>query len=173
MHGAIYYGQTNVVKLLLNYGGKTKIKNNFGHLPIDEAMTEEIKNLLKESEQNPIVKLYQSLLSKNIAKMLIPICLKEEMIEQKIICKLNNLPKDYKFTDVQKDWIPAWHGTNFAVLESIAEIGLKPAGGILKNGEELKVCISHIERDKTIDKFPDWANGIFVSPSIFYCAYPT
>jgi ankyrin repeat protein len=51
LHGAAYYGQTNVVKLLLSYGAKTNIKNNFGHLPIEEAMTEEIVNLIKESEK--------------------------------------------------------------------------------------------------------------------------
>ena len=52
LHGAAYYGQINAVKVLLNYGAKTNIKNNFGHLPIDEAMTEEIKNILKESGEN-------------------------------------------------------------------------------------------------------------------------
>ena len=76
LHGAAYYGQTNVVKLLLSYGAKTNIKNKFDHLPIDEAMTEEIKNLIKESEKDPIFKLYQSLLSKNIAEKLVPISLK-------------------------------------------------------------------------------------------------
>ena len=49
LHGAVYYGQTNVVKLLLNYGAKTNIKNNFNHFPIDEASIDEIKNLLKET----------------------------------------------------------------------------------------------------------------------------
>ena len=28
LHGAVYYGQINVVKILLNYGAKTNIKNN-------------------------------------------------------------------------------------------------------------------------------------------------
>ena len=81
-----------------------------------------------------------------------------------------NIPKEYNPRDII-EWIPAWHGTNFTCLESIAEIGLKPAGGLLKNGEEIKVCISHIGRDKSLDKIPDWANGIFVSPNVFYCRY--
>ena len=172
LHGAAYYGQTNVVKLLLNYGAKTNIKNNFGHLPIDEAATKEIVELLKESEKDPITKLYQSLLNKNIAKILIPIHQNGKIIAKKIICNLNNLPKEYKSSEVENNWIPAWHGTNFTCIESIAEIGLKPAGGKLKNGEEIKVCFSHIKRDKTVDKIPDWANAIFVSPSVFYAAYP-
>lgn len=172
LHGAAYYGQTNVVKLLLNFGAKTNIKNNFGHLPIDEAWTEEIQNLLKENEQDPIVKLYNSLVDNNLVQSLIPITLKGKTIAKKITCKLNNLPEKYNIQEVNKEWIPSWHGTNFTCLESIAKEGLKPAGGKLKNGEELKVCVSHIGRDIKVDKIPDWANGIFVSPSIFYCGYP-
>lgn len=85
LHGAAYYGQINVVKLLLNYGAKTNIKNKSGNLPIDEAFTDEIKNLLKESEQDPIVKLYNTLLSKNIAKSLLPINLKGNIIAKKLL----------------------------------------------------------------------------------------
>ena len=172
LHGAVYYGQTNVVKLLLNYGAKTNIKNNFNHFPIDEASIDEIKNLLKETEEDPIVNLFNTLKNKNIAKSLIPISSEGNIIAKKITCKLNNLPNNYKFDDVNNEWITAWHGTNFTCLESIAEIGLKPAGGALKDGQELKVCISHISREKTVDKIKDWANAIFVSPSIFYCGYP-
>ena len=127
---------------------------------------------MKESEQDPIVKLYNSLANKNIAKSLIPISQNGTTIAKKITCKLINLPENYNISDVKDTWLPCWHGTNFICLESIAELGLKPAGGLLKNGEELKVCISHISRDKTIDQIPDWANGIFVSPSIFYSGYP-
>ena len=172
LHGAVYYGQTEVVRLLLNYGAKTNIKNKFNHFPIDEASTTEMQNILKENEKDPIVNLYNSLVTKNIAKSLIPITQKGNPIAKKIICKLNNLQQDDNISGVDSEWIPAWHGTNFTCLESIAEIGLKPAGGKLKNGDEIQVCISHIGRDKTIDKIPDWANGIFVSPSIFYCGYP-
>lgn len=171
LHGAAYYGQTNVVKLLLSFGAKTNIKNNFGHLPIDEAMTEEIKNILKESEKDPILALYQTLNSKGIAKKLIPISYEGNIIAKKIVCHLINLPKEYKLEEAESNWLIAWHGTNFNVLESIAEIGLKPAGGMNKKGEEIQVCISHIKRTKTVDKIKDWANGIFVSPSIFYCCY--
>ena len=126
---------------------------------------------MKESEEDPIIKLYDTLLSKNIAKSFFPVYLDKNIIAKKIICNLNNLPEEYKISDVKNDWIPAWRGTNFTCLGSIAEIGLKPAGGKLKNGDVVKVCVSHIGRDKTVDKIEDWANGIFVSPSIFYSGY--
>ncbi len=88
LHGAAYYGQINVVKVLLNYGAKTNIKNNYGHLPIDEAMTEEIKTVLKESGEDKVLKIYQSLLSKNIADKLISIDQKGTIVGKKIMCKL-------------------------------------------------------------------------------------
>lgn len=112
LHGVAYYGQINVVKLLLNYGAKINIKNKSNNLPIDEAFTQEIKDLLKESEKDPIVKLYNTLLTKNIAKSLIPISLKGSIIAKKITCKLINLPKEYDPQEVI-NWIPAWHGKNF------------------------------------------------------------
>ena len=169
LHGAAYYCQPKVVRLLLNYGAKTNIRNKDNHLPIQEAGTEEIINLLKESEKDPIVKLFNSLKSQDIAQSLIPI---SDKLARKITCKLKNLPNKYNLNDVNKKWIPAWHGTNFTCLESIAKTGLKPPGGKLADGEENEVLVHHIKRDKTVRHVKDWATAIFVSPSIFYSADP-
>lgn len=172
LHEAAYYGHYDVVKLLLNYGAITNIKNNFGNLPRDEAMNKEIKDLLDYFENDPILSLNNKLISKNISKKLIDISYNGNVIAKKILCTLHNLPEEYKSSDIENTWITAWHGTNFSCLESIAEIGLKPPGSLLPNGEEIQVSVSHIARDKTVDNIPDWAKGIFVSPSIFYCAEP-
>ena len=172
LHAAAYYGQKNVVKLLLDYGAKTNIKNNFGNLPKDEAMTQEIKQLLEDVEKDRIGILYQSLLSKNIATKLIPISSQGKIVARKIICKLNNLPKYYDSSEVTKNWITAWHGTKFTSLESIAEVGLKPAGGKSKEGKEIDICVGHIDRDITVNNISHWSEAIFVSPSIFYSAHP-
>ena len=172
LHAATYYGQAKAVKLLLDYGARTDIKNNFGNLPKDEAMTNEIKELLKLAEEDRIGILYQSLSSKKMATNLFPISSHGKIIAKKIICTLHNLPKNYTFNEVCENWYTTWHGTNFQVLESIVEIGLKPAGGKTKDGNEIKIHVGHIKRDTTIDKIPHWAEAIFVSPSIFYCAHP-
>lgn len=172
LHAAAYYGQETVVKLLLDYGARTDIKNNFGNLPKDEAMTIEIQELLKIAEEDRIGLLYQSLFSKKIATNLFPISSHGKIIAKKIVCTLHNLPTKYTCNEVYENWFTAWHGTNFQVLESIVDIGLKPAGGKTKDGKEIKIHVGHIKRDKTIDKIPHWAEAIFVSPSIFYCAHP-
>ena len=160
------------MQLLLNYGARTDIKNKFGNLPKDEAMTEEIKNLLEENEKDRIDIIYKSLLSKNIATNIIPLYSHGEIIARKIICKLNNLPENYDIGEVADNWITAWHGTRFQYLESIAEVGLKPAGGKTKQGKEIKVEAGHIDRDYTMGSVPNWGEAIFVSPSIFYCSHP-
>ena len=172
LHAAAYYGQKDVVQLLLNYGARTDIKNKFGNLPKDEAMTEEIKNILEENEKDRIDIMYKSLLSKNIATNIIPLYSHGEIIARKIICKLNNLPEKYDIGEVADNWITAWHGTRFKNLESIAEVGLKPAGGKTKQGKEIKVEAGHIDRDYTMGSVPNWGEAIFVSPSIFYCSHP-
>ena len=99
--------------------------------------------------------MYKSLLSKNIATNIIPLYSHGEIIAKKIICKLNNLPWEYNISDVSENWITAWHGTRFQYLESIAEIGLKPAGGKTKEGKEIKICVGHIARDRTVDNVPN------------------
>ena len=167
MHAAAYYGQKKVVQLLLNYGARTDIKNKFGNLQKDEAMTEEIKNLLEENETDRIDIMYKSLLSKNIATNIIPLYSRGEIIAKKIVCKLNNLPEKYNISDVSENWITAWHGTRFQYLESIAEIGLKPAGGKTKEGKEIKICVGHIARDRTVDNVPNWGK-LYLFHQVFF-----
>ena len=172
LHVASFYGHVKIVRLLLNYGARTDIKNKFGFYPKDEAMTKEITKLLKENEEDRIGILYKSLLNKNIATNLFPLYSHGKIIAKKIICKLNNLPEEYNIQEVSEDWIPAWHGTRFQYLESIAEIGLKPAGGKANDGKEIQICVGHYSRELTLDNVPNWGDAIFVSPSIFYCAHP-
>jgi hypothetical protein len=174
LHGAAYFGQLDIVKLLLGYGANINLKNKFGHLPIDEALTNEIKSVLKENEEDPILKIYKSLLSKNIAKKIVPISkyYQDNIVAKKILLNFNNLPKQYNSSEVEKEWITAWHGTKFTNLKSIAEVGLKPPGVKLDNGNEIQIPVNHIQRNINYESFPDWANGIFVSPSIFYAAHP-
>ena len=172
LHAAAYCGHFKVVQLLLDYGAKTDLRNNFGYLPIDKAVVKEIKELLKKSENDSILKLHQYLVSKKLATKLIQIYSNGTIIARKIICKLNNLPKKYKSLNIINEWIPAWHGTKFQYLKSIVELGLKPPGEKSKSGEKIKVNESHIKRAVIVNNINDWAEGIFVSPSVFYSAYP-
>lgn len=46
MHCASYYGHHSIIPLLLSYGIPTDIKNFSDNLPVEEASSSQIKNLL-------------------------------------------------------------------------------------------------------------------------------
>ena len=71
-------------------------------------------------------------------------------------------------SNTHSDWILCWHGTHYNELESIVENGLIAAGTKLKSGIELEPRDNHISRYKPVNEIKDWAQAIFVSPSILY-----
>ena len=58
---------------------------------------------------------------------------KNEVAVKKFICSRKNLPTNWDI--ISKNWISAWHGTQFEYLESIVENGLKLPGSRLKDGK--------------------------------------
>ncbi len=57
MHCAAYYGHYQIIGLLLEYGISYNLKNKQGNLPIDETVSEEIKTLLSEANNDIILRL--------------------------------------------------------------------------------------------------------------------
>ena len=166
LHGAAYYGQTLIIQLLIDHGIDTSIKNDYGHTAADEAKTPFIKELIVDSHTDKIKNFYQDLLSKGLVSNIIPIKKKGKVICQKIIVSQHLLPDN--FSQINREWIPVWHGTKFRFLESIIQYGLKPSGTKLSNGNRISPLPGHISEKATIDGIKNWAKAIFVSPSIFY-----
>lgn len=162
LHGAAFYGHESVVKILIENGCNPYIKNNFGHQAIDEARTESIAEIIKDSFNNKILKLYHSLSLKGKVTNLVTVKKDEKPICIKLICK-NDLDHFNK-----EDYTPVWHGTKFKYLESIVINGLKPSGSKLPNGIEIKPPSGHIKLDKTVEGIENWAKAVFFSPSCIY-----
>ena len=170
LHGASYYGNENVIDLLLAYGADPNIKNKYGHLAADEAYKELIKETILNSKDDKIYILSNKLINENLAKNIILIKNNGEVVGKKIMRAQRFLPKNLR--EIKHNWLPVWHGTNYDALKSIMELGLKLPGTILKSGKEIKPKKGHIGRYIEIDEIDDWANAIFVSQSIFYSADP-
>ncbi|CAF5043901.1 unnamed protein product [Rotaria sp. Silwood1] len=66
----------------------------------------------------------------------------------------------------------AYHGTNIKVIESILIDGLVMPSTVVSSG--LRICPpnNHIARQETAFGIKDFSNGIFVTPSIYYCSDP-
>ena len=107
-----------------------------------------------------------------IAKKLILVKYNDLIIGKKILRSDELIPKDIDINEMKKNWEVGWHGTKFEFLESIMKYGLYPSGSKLENGYEIKPLKGHVQLNKKLAGFDDWAKTIFVSPSIFYAGHP-
>ena len=162
LHGAAFYGQTEIVKLLLECGADPVIKNKWNNSPCDEAASIEIKNVFQTYHQDKISKFQEALASKNVYKRFRPVMYVNELIAKEIIINEDTPPDD---------WIMAWHGTKYKYLPSIAEHGLQPPGTELPNGETIATQKNHYKLGATYYDIKDWAGATFVSPSLRYAAH--
>jgi cytohesin len=51
LHIAAKQGHANVVVCLLSHGAKLNVRDTAGKLPVDDAATEEIKQIIRDEEQ--------------------------------------------------------------------------------------------------------------------------
>lgn len=169
LHGAAFYNQDSTVKLLLEYGAKTEIKNIDGKTVLEDAYSKKIKEIILNSQKDKITNLLNDLINKKLAKKLILVKYDNQIIGKKIIRNEEMLSS---YINNEKEWEIGWHGTKFEFLESIMKYGLYPSGSKLENGYEIKPLKGHVQLNIKVDKFNNWAKAIFVSPSIFYAGHP-
>jgi ankyrin repeat protein len=124
MHCAVYYGYANIIPLLIAYGMPTDIKNKYDHYPIEEAASDEIKEILEKMKVNHIYKLQKDLLGENL--MLSSININEKNTNKKIITKL--IHQNYSSFHNNPQYDRAFHGTLLSSALSIMKLGLKKPG---------------------------------------------
>lgn len=172
LHGAAFYNQNDTIKLLLEYGAKTNIKNFEGNLPFNDANNLKIKEIILKYEKDTITCLLNKLTELNLGKRLVLVKYNNQIIGKKILRNIKFIPDDLNLNYIKKKWEVGWHGTKFEFLESIMKYGLYPSGSTLENGVEIKPLDGHVKLKTKVAGFDDWAKAIFVSPSIFYAGHP-
>ena len=95
----------------------------------------------------------------------------DDFIAIKFIPNYQILPDN--FTEIRKNWVPAWHGTKFNFIESILKNGLKESGSFVQDFGKIAPQHDHIQVGVRFNNLNDWSQAIFTSPSIFYSAHPT
>ncbi len=168
LHGAAFYGQEIVIQLLIENGIDIDIRNRYGSTAAEEAKTQKIRELILNSKKDLIMELFHNLYNKGLVSNIVPIKKKGEIIAQKLICSQKILPNNW--SQIYKNWIPAWHGTKFEFLESIIKNGLRPSGTKLPDGTSINPLPGHIALTTTVSGIKNWAKAIFVSPSLFYAS---
>lgn len=84
LHGAAFYNQDSTVKLLLEYGAKTEIKNIDGKTVLEDAYSKKIKEIILNSQKDKITNLLNDLINKKLAKKLILVKYDNQIIGKKL-----------------------------------------------------------------------------------------
>ena len=163
LHAAAFYGQENVIQLLIENGIDIDIRNRYWSRAAEEAKTQKIRELILDSKKDLILELFHNLYNKGLVSNILPIKKNGEIIAQKLICSQKILP--YNWSYIYKNWIPAWYGTKLLFLESIIKNGLRPSGTKLPYGTSINPLTT-----TTVSEIKNWAMNIIVSPSLFYAS---
>ena len=163
LHAGAYFGQTEIVKMLLECGADPTIKNKWNHTPMDEAENSKITEAFKKYKDDQISLFVESLSEMDKRPRLRPILYGDnDVVAQEVI--IDDMAE-------LNDWRTAWHGTQYDHLQSIIKNGLQSSGNTLPDGSTITTGKGHFELGKTYFGVDDWARAIFVSPSLRYAAH--
>ncbi|CAF3921191.1 unnamed protein product, partial [Rotaria sp. Silwood1] len=170
LHGAVFYGHQPIVQLLLEYEANPSIINKFGHSPHDEATSKIIDDYILSKTHDKINLLLNQLKNDGLVDNFVVIKHNDRVIGKKI---LRNLAYASACTAsyLTNSWTLGWHGTKYENLYSIMKHGLYPAGTTLSSTYRIAPQPGHIGLNKRLRSVDNWANAIFVSPSLFYAAH--
>ena len=163
LHAASFYGQPDIVEMLLEYGANPAIKNRFGSTPAEEAYDENIKDLFDHYNEDNLLKIMMT--STDVLRV--------QKIEHdgELIATQVHRKIDDEIWGTISSWEVGWHGTKAKHLPSIFKHGLKPSGTTLPGGVLIKPPPGHIDMMASYKGINKWAQAIFVSPSILYASH--
>jgi hypothetical protein len=72
---------------------------------------------------------------------------------------------------IHRLWEPAFHGTKYKYIEPIMKHGLLPSGSKNPDGHMIKPPKNHYQLGENHFGVDNWANAMFVSPSILYASH--
>lgn len=173
LHCASFYGQRLVVGLLLRYSADAMIVNKWGNTPVMEAATDEIKQAIVEYKKDPVSKLVSKLISDKLVSRVHLVHHKGSVVGREILRNYDALDRKTKlqWDFISSTWHTVWHGTRSKYLTSILRHGLMPSGTKLPSGSSIEPPKNHYKLGETHFGIRNWANAIFLSPSITYAAH--
>ena len=172
LHGAAYYGQIPVVKLLLSCGADPTIKNSWGSIASEETKVDGIKKLFIEYKEDKIANIARTLISKELATNMVAIFYKDSEVARKIVrdYRVSSDMTRQNWEDIKDCWESSWHGTKAHNITSIFTHGLIPSGEMV-DGHKITPPANHFKLGVEYFDKPNWAAAIFVSPSLLYASH--
>lgn len=174
LHAASFYGQRLVVELLLDYGADLTIKNRWGNTAADEAVSEVLKQVIQLHKHDRILETVSALRERGLVSGFRQVRHEGKVVGKEAIRHYNAFDQQTRrvVSSLKNKWMTTWHGTKAKNLESILRYGIKPSGSKLPDGSVIRPPSNHYQPNETHFGVPNWANAIFVSPSIAYASHP-
>ena len=166
LHGASFYGQREIVEMLLEHGADPAIKNKFGCTPAEDARDESVKAVFEKFTEDNVLKIIVPMLANGDAYKVDKIEYNGQLVAKQVHRKI-----DTTMSATVKAWKVGWHGTKSMHLASIFKHGLKPSGTVLPSGEKIEPPKGHIPLGTANKGFENWTEAIFVSPSLLYASH--
>ena len=166
LHGASFYGQREIVEMLLEHGADPAIKNKFGCTPAEDARDESVKAVFEKFTEDNVLKIIVPMLANGDAYKVDKIEYNGQLVAKQVHRKI-----DTTMSATLKAWKVGWHGTKSKHLASIFKHGLKPSGTVLPSGEKIEPPEGHIPLGTANKGFENWTEAIFVSPSLLYASH--
>lgn len=110
LHGAVFYNQLHIYKLLLEYGARATLENEYGNLAIEESHSDKLFKIINNSLDDKITCLLNNLIAQKIAKRLIIVKYNDMIIGKKILRHESLLPDNIDY--IKKNWIVGWQTPN-------------------------------------------------------------
>lgn len=173
LHGAAYYDQEAIVKLLLIYGADPDAKNDWGNNPDKETASDTICRILANHGVDGIAAVASCLVSKGLGVRIRLLRYEDKVIGKEIVRNVDALDPETRriWMDAHSQWEVAWHGTKADHLESIFYKGLLPSGSKSYDGTVIKPPRGHYRLSEEHFGIADWARAIFVSPDVLYASH--
>ena len=150
---ALYYAKGKIEELLKSFGASIKFYNDNPPGCNTNGININIKDI------NKIDLIYNSFIESKIINKVQIIKNNEEKVGIRFY--RTKFPKGEFYKNPTKDWIPVYHGTKFVSMEHILLYGLHCYGEPL---------YGHIRLGEKVNNVENWANSLFVTPSIFYAS---
>ena len=168
LHVAAYYGHTLIVRLLLQYGAKADIKDQFGKTALNESANPMISSQIQTASGDKILSLTAELRKKNLVHRVQLIKHQGEVIAKELARDQSTLDEGTRaqWIDICCNWESAWHGTRSGNLESIVMKGLRPGTGAIN----IKPEAGLYELNEEHLRAPNWARAIFLTPCILFAS---
>ena len=138
-----------------------------------QLATEEIRQAMVNYKKDPISKLVSELMGEKLVTRVRLIHHKGKVVGREIIRNPDTLDSQTKrsWGFITSTWHIVWHGTKSKYLASILRHGLMPSGTKLPDGHSIKPPSNHYKLGDTHFGIKNWANAIFLSPSITYASH--